>query len=228
MYAYRVDPDIVPQEVLLMGRGTALRAVHRTDLEDADGMDLGVAPRSARLDPIVVEAPSGRTMALEPIIDVDAASLHGTVYLRTGFFDEQTTPAGLDPAGCGAWELDGRPLAFQIAFALPGSIFAEVAPFSCDVAPDDGEVFRRRGCAVLDDRLLQPLMSEAQAVFDRFMEATPDLARDVEQALARLRVDILRRHADLLVENAGVRADRLREQAETLEASLQAAPCLRG
>lgn len=224
MYAYRVDPEIEPQEVVLMGRPTALRAVHRTDIEDADGVDLGVAPRSARLDPILVEAPSGRTMALEPIIHVDAASLHGTVYLRTGFFDEQTTPAGLDPAGSGAWELGGRPLAFQIAFALPGSIFADVAPFSCDVAPDDGEAFRRRGSVVLADEVLQPLMSEAQAVFDGFMEATPDLARDVELALARLRVGILRRHADLLVENAGARADQLRGQAEALEASLQEAP----
>ena len=228
MNAYRVDPDIVPQEVLLMGRPTALRAVHRTDAADRGGTDLGVAPRSARLDPIAVVAPSGRTMALEPIIDVDAVRLHGTVYLRTGFFDEQTTPEGLDPAGCDAWEIDGRPLAFQIAFALPGSIFAEVAPFSCDLAPDDPEAFRRRGCAVPEDRLLQPLMSEAQAVFDRFMETTPDLARDVEQALSRLRVDILRRHADLLVENAGARADELRGRAEALEATLQVACAPRG
>jgi hypothetical protein len=228
MYAYRVDPDVVPQEVSLMGRPTALRAVHRTDLEASDAVDLGVAPRSARLDPIPVVAPSGRTMALEPIIDVEAAGLHGTVYLRTGFFDEQTTPAGLDPTGCDAWELDGNPMAFQIAFALPGSIFAEVAPFSCDVAPDDAEAFRRRGCAVPDDGIMQPLMSEAQAVFDRFMEATPDLVRDVEQALSRLRVDILRRHADLLVEAAGVRADQLRERAEMLEAGLQAGPSPRG
>lgn len=228
MYAYRLDPEIVPQEVVLMGRPTALRAVHRTDLEDSDGIDLGVAPRTARLDPILVAAPSGRTMALEPIIDVDNARLHGTIYLRTGLFDEQTTPRGLDATGCEGWEMGGRSLTFQIAFALPGSIFAEVAPFSCDVAPDDAEAYRRRGCIVLDDRLLQPLMSEAQAVFDGFMEATPNLVSDVEQALSRLRVDILRRHADLLVENAAVRAQQLREEAETLEISLQEASPPRG
>lgn len=228
MYAYRVDPDVAPQEVLLMGEPVALRAVHRTDREDVDGMDVGVAPRSARLDPIVVTAPSGRTMALEPIIDLDGAHLHGTVYLRTGLFDGQTTPAGLDPAGCAGWDMDGRRMAFQIAFALPGSVFADVAPFSCDVAPDDGEAFRRRGCILLEDGLLQSLTAEAQAVFDGFMEATPDLARDVEQALSRLRVDILRRHADLLIEKAGARADQLRQEAEALEASQYEAPVFRG
>lgn len=211
-----------------MGQVVAMRAVHPTDREDADEVDLGVAPRSARIDPLVVTAPSGRTVAVEPILAQDGPGLHGTIYLRTGFFDVQTTPAGLDPAGCEAWEIGGRPLAFQIAFAVPGSIFASIAPFSYDVALDDAEDFPRRGLVALEDEHLQPLIAEAQAVFENFLEATPDLARDVEQAVGRLRVGILRRHADLLVEKAGARAEQLREEADGLEAALVEAPAPRG
>jgi hypothetical protein len=218
MHPYRIDFGIPAEEVVMMGRDVPLRAVFAVG--EAEASTFGVADRSPRFDALTVQAPSGRTMALEVIVAADGSGLHGTVYLRTGFFDVQSTPGGLDPADCPAWEIDGRAVAFQIAFGLPGSAFERSVPFGCDVALDDPEHFLRHGGLDLGSEHLDPILVEARAVFDRFLAETPDLASEAELALERIRVDILRRQADLVVEQASVRAEQLRREADDLEAGI--------
>ena len=211
-----VDLDVPPQSIVLMGQPAALRAVRSAKQDDGSHL---AAPRiEPRLDPVVATAPSGRTVALQVIMAADGTGLHGTVYLQTGFFDVKSTPGGLDPTGCRAWEIGGRPVAFQIAFALPGSAFENVAPFSYDLSLDDPAHFLRHGHHHPDEEDLAQLLEEAQGVFDTFLATTPDLVRDAQEALARLRVGILRRQADLVA----ARAEELRRDADDLEAGLPA------
>jgi hypothetical protein len=218
MHPYRIDFGIPAEDAVLMGTDVPLRAVYDVE-ESAEASAFGVAVRSPRFDALSVAAPSGRTVALEVIVTADGSGLHGMVYLRTGFFDEQSTPIGREPAGCEAWEVGGRPVAFQIAFALPGSAFDRTVPFCCDVALDDPEHFARHGSLDLGPEDLDPILQEARAVFDRFLAETPDLVPEVGRALGVVRVDILRRHADLIVEQASIKAAQLREEADALEAA---------
>jgi len=227
MQPYRIDFGVPAEEVVMMGRDVPLRAAYAVG-EHAEGAAFGVAVRSPRFDAFAVEAPSGRTMALEVIVATDGSALHGTVYLRTGFFDAQSTPDGLEPTECAAWEVDGQPVAFQIAFALPGSTFDRSIPFGCDVALDDAEHFRRHGPLDLGPEALDPIMAEARAVFDRFLAETPDLASDADRAVGRIRIDILRRRAELVVEQASVHAEQLRREADDLEVCIPQHPAPRG
>lgn len=226
MHPYRIDFGIPAEEMVMMGRDVALRAAY--SFGEAETSAYGVADRSPRFDALTVEAPSGRTMALEVIVAADGSGLHGTVYLRTGFFDLQSTPDGLEPPECAAWEVDGRSVAFQIAFALPGSAFDPSVPFGCDVALDDPEHFLRHGGLDLGSEHLDPILHEARAVFDRFLAQTPDLASEADRALGSIRVDILRRQAELVVEQASVRAEQLRREADDLEAGIPQPSAPRG
>lgn len=218
MHPYRIDFGIPAEEVIMMGRDVPLRAAY--GVEEAEASAYGVAIRSPRFDALTVEAPSGRTMALEVIVAPDGSGLHGTVYLRTGFFDVQSTPGGREPAECAAWEVDGRAVAFQIAFALPGSAFDPSVPFGCDVALDDPEHFMGHGGLDLGAEHLDPILDEARAVFDRFLAQTPNLSSDADRALGSIRVDILRRQAELIVEQASVKAEQLLREADDLEAGI--------
>ncbi|MGU3656075.1 hypothetical protein [Methylobacterium fujisawaense] len=226
MHTYRIDFGIPAEEMVMMGRDVPLRAAYA--VEEAETSAYGIAFRSPRFDALTVEAPSGRTMALEVIVAADGSGLHGTVYLRTGFFDVQSTPDGLEPAECAAWEVAGRSVAFQIAFVLPGSAFDPSVPFGCDVALDDPEHFLRHGGLDLDAEHLDPILDEARAVFDRFLAQTPDLASEADRVLGSIRVDILRRQAELVVEQALVRAEQLRREADDLEAGFPQHPAPRG
>jgi hypothetical protein len=218
MHPYRIDFGIPAEEMVMMGRDVALRAAY--SVEEAETSAYGVAVRSPRFDALTVEAPSGRTMSLEVIVAADGSELHGTVYLRTGFFDVQSTPGGRESTECAAWEVDGRAVAFQIAFALPGSAFDPSVPFGFDIALDDPEHFQRHGGLDLGAEHLDPILDEARTVFDRFLAQTPDLASEADRALGSIRVDILRRQADLVVEQASVRAEQLRREADDLEAGI--------
>lgn len=215
MTRHVVDLDIPSQSIAVMGEPAALRAVH-VAATDGDVNRTAIPRIVPRLDPVVATAPSGRTVALHVIIAADGSGLHGTVYLQAGFFDVQGTPEGLDPTGCAGWEVGGRQVAFQIAFALPGSAFDRIAPFSFDLSLDDPDHFSRYGNLQLAKGELAQLLEEAQAVYDTFLETTPDLHRQAEDALARLRIGTLRRQADLVA----ARAEELRREADDLEADL--------
>ncbi|WP_238231169.1 hypothetical protein [Methylobacterium hispanicum] len=187
---------------------------------DGAGGDLALSRIVPRLDPVVATAASGRTVSLEVIMADDGSGLHGTVYLRTGFFAAESTPEGLDRSGCPAWNIGGRQVAFQIAFALPGSAFDRIAPFSFDLSLDDPWHFRRHGHLRLADGDVAPLLEEVYGVFDAFLQTTPSLQRDAVEASWQLRIGMLRRRADLVA----ALADGIRREADELEASLCVRP----
>lgn len=219
MTRHVVDPDVPAQTIDLMGRTAALRAVHEADPDGAGG-DRALPRIVPHLDPVVATTASGRTLSLQVVMAADGSGLHGTVYLRTGFFDAESMPEGLDRSGCPSWDYGGHRVAFQIAFALPGSAFDGIAPFSFDLSLDDPRHFRRHGHLRLADEDVASLLEEARGVFDAFLRSTPNLQRDAVEASGLLRIGILRRQADLVAAHA----DGIRREADELEATLSARP----